>query len=108
MKCTCASAGRGVDSAPELALHASRANDYTNYLPNPERRMAPDGISLRRCGSSMPLTMSLFSRYSQSKLSQEQLAELQNSTHFDKKELQQWYKGLSHPSPPPRPARTRP
>ncbi|KAI1470791.1 uncharacterized protein F4812DRAFT_456805 [Daldinia caldariorum] len=31
---------------------------------------------------------------SQSKLSQEQLAELQKSTHFDKKELQQWYKGF--------------
>jgi len=32
----------------------------------------------------------------QSKLSQEQLSELQRSTHFDKKELQQWYKGKSH------------
>ncbi|PBP22340.1 EF-hand [Diplocarpon rosae] len=31
---------------------------------------------------------------SQSKLSQEQLSELQRSTHFDKKELQQWYKGF--------------
>ncbi|OAA61302.1 Bbcsa1 [Cordyceps fumosorosea ARSEF 2679] len=31
---------------------------------------------------------------SQSKLSQEQLVELQKSTHFDKKELQQWYKGF--------------
>jgi hypothetical protein len=31
----------------------------------------------------------------QSKLSQEQLTELQRSTHFDKKELQQWYKGIS-------------
>ncbi|KAI1018222.1 hypothetical protein LB505_001262 [Fusarium chuoi] len=30
----------------------------------------------------------------QSKLSQDQLVELQKSTHFDKKELQQWYKGL--------------
>ncbi|OAA40828.1 calcium sensor NCS-1 [Beauveria brongniartii RCEF 3172] len=30
----------------------------------------------------------------QSKLSQEQLLELQKSTHFDKKELQQWYKGF--------------
>lgn len=30
----------------------------------------------------------------QSKLSQEQLLELQKSTHFDKKELQQWYKGM--------------
>lgn len=35
----------------------------------------------------------------QSKLSQEQLVELQKSTHFDKKELQQWYKGAhTHPS----------
>ena len=31
----------------------------------------------------------------QSKLSQDQLVELQKSTHFDKKELQQWYKGES-------------
>ncbi|KAI9867601.1 MAG: Neuronal calcium sensor 1 [Trichoglossum hirsutum] len=30
----------------------------------------------------------------QSKLSQQELAELQKATHFDKKELQQWYKGL--------------
>ena len=31
--------------------------------------------------------------YRQSKLSPQQLEELQKSTHFDKKELQQWYKG---------------
>jgi len=31
---------------------------------------------------------------SQSKLSQQELAELQRATHFDKKELQQWYKGF--------------
>ena len=30
---------------------------------------------------------------SQSKLSQEELNQLQKDTHFDKKELQQWYKG---------------
>lgn len=36
----------------------------------------------------------------QSKLSQDQLLELQKSTHFDKRELQQWYKGAP-PSPPP-------
>lgn len=29
----------------------------------------------------------------QSKLSPTQLEELQRATHFDKKELQQWYKG---------------
>ncbi|KAI4908505.1 Neuronal calcium sensor 1 [Alternaria infectoria] len=33
-------------------------------------------------------------RYSQSKLSQQELADLQKATHFDKKELQQWYKGF--------------
>lgn len=36
----------------------------------------------------------LIEETSQSKLSQEQLSELQRSTHFDKKELQQWYKGM--------------
>lgn len=36
----------------------------------------------------------LTQRPRQSKLSQEQLSELQRSTHFDKKELQQWYKGI--------------
>ena len=34
-----------------------------------------------------------FHRRSQSKLSQQELSELQKATHFDKKELQQWYKG---------------
>ncbi|KAF1832472.1 EF-hand [Decorospora gaudefroyi] len=37
----------------------------------------------------------LIVRYcSQSKLSQQELADLQKATHFDKKELQQWYKGF--------------
>ncbi|KAL8964437.1 MAG: hypothetical protein Q9183_004447 [Haloplaca sp. 2 TL-2023] len=31
--------------------------------------------------------------FNQSKLSQDELAQLMKSTHFDKKELQQWYKG---------------
>lgn len=31
---------------------------------------------------------------SQSKLSQQELSDLQRATHFDKKELQQWYKGM--------------
>jgi hypothetical protein len=39
-------------------------------------------------------------KFRQSKLSQEQLSELQRSTHFDKKELQQWYKGTSPHTPP--------
>lgn len=36
---------------------------------------------------------SVWANGSQSKLSQEQLSQLQKDTHFDKKELQQWYKG---------------
>ena len=32
--------------------------------------------------------------HSQSKLSQQELSDLQKATHFDKKELQQWYKGM--------------
>ena len=32
-------------------------------------------------------------RPSNSKLSNDELAQLQKDTHFDKKELQQWYKG---------------
>ena len=32
--------------------------------------------------------------HSQSKLSQQELQDLQKATHFDKKELQQWYKGM--------------
>ncbi|PPQ63424.1 hypothetical protein CVT24_004934 [Panaeolus cyanescens] len=36
---------------------------------------------------------------SQSKLSPEQLADLQKNTYFDKKELQQWYKGFKKDCP---------
>lgn len=35
----------------------------------------------------------MLTEFRQSKLSPQQLEELQKSTHFDKKELQQWYKG---------------
>jgi hypothetical protein len=44
----------------------------------------------------------------QSKLSQEQLTELQRSTHFDKKELQQWYKGTLNLFTPPSVIANRP
>lgn len=39
------------------------------------------------------LLTTCFLPYSQSKLSQQELSDLQKATHFDKKELQQWYKG---------------
>ncbi|QDS78162.1 Neuronal calcium sensor 1 [Venturia effusa] len=44
-------------------------------------------------------SLTLHAPLSQSKLSQQELSDLQKATHFDKKELQQWYKGaLSYPS----------
>ena len=43
-----------------------------------------------RCRTNRTLLTHLIS---QSKLSQEELNQLQKDTHFDKKELQQWYKG---------------
>jgi len=42
--------------------------------------------------------MQIRENFRQSKLSQQELAELQKATHFDKKELQQWYKGLPYSS----------
>lgn len=33
-------------------------------------------------------------RHRQSKLERDKLEELEKATHFDKKELQQWYKGV--------------
>lgn len=38
-------------------------------------------------------TLTVHRTRSQSKLSQQELVDLQKATHFDKKELQQWYKG---------------
>jgi len=39
-------------------------------------------------------TLTLHPHNSQSKLSAQELSDLQKATHFDKKELQQWYKGF--------------
>ncbi|TID22251.1 neuronal calcium sensor 1 [Venturia nashicola] len=39
-------------------------------------------------------SLTLHPPHSQSKLSQQELSDLQKATHFDKKELQQWYKGF--------------
>lgn len=55
-----------------------------------------DFASLRNGLRSLVDKEMLTSSLSQSRLSQEQLTQLQKDTHFDKKELQQWYKGPSH------------
>ena len=44
---------------------------------------------------SDPGTDAAETAHSQSKLTQEQLTELQQATLFERKELQQWYKGAS-------------
>ena len=46
------------------------------------------------CGEALSLEEYKLTSLRQSKLSASQLEELQRATHFDKKELQQWYKGL--------------
>ena len=46
-----------------------------------------------------PTMLTLNTHKSQSKLSQQELAELQKTTHFNKKELQHWYKGQLVPRP---------
>ena len=55
-----------------------------------------DLVPLRNGLRSLMDKEMLTSSLSQSRLSPEQLAQLQKDTKFDKKELQQWYKGLSH------------
>lgn len=42
---------------------------------------------------SLHCTRLIVRYHSQSKLTQQELSDLQKATHFDKKELQQWYKG---------------
>lgn len=46
-----------------------------------------------------PDKLTVHPKTSQSKLSQQELVDLQKATHFDKKELQQWYKGISYNPP---------
>ena len=48
--------------------------------------------------------LTIHPHHSQSKLSQQELIDLQKATHFDKKELQQWYKGNSLTTPKQRTA----
>ena len=55
-------------------------------------------FGLDLCRESREARTDLLTR--QSKLSQEELNQLQKDTHFDKKELQQWYKGQQGSLPP--------
>lgn len=75
--------------------------DYSHYLAKRERafesavKSLEAQLSLRCPVSHIQLGSGrlTFRFHSQSKLSQQELIDLQAATHFDKKELQQWYKG---------------
>ena len=56
------------------------------------RTTVESSVNVYNCRCEVNQTL-LTHLISQSKLSQEELTQLQKSTHFDKKELQQWYKG---------------
>ncbi|RDW79510.1 hypothetical protein BP6252_04148 [Coleophoma cylindrospora] len=73
---------------PCLALHIA-----TKTIQHAARLLAPRTTLLASCYYQVDGNK-LTACSSQSKLSQEQLSELQQNTHFDKKELQQWYKGF--------------
>jgi neuronal calcium sensor 1 len=74
---------------------------YDNYLGHRERAFEMGVKSMEHeLASKSPVDhvvlevdRLILQFHSQSKLSQQELADLQKATHFDKKELQQWYKG---------------
>ncbi|RDW91902.1 EF-hand-3 [Coleophoma crateriformis] len=80
-------------------LQARERNEYffaTTKEPEPclALHVATKTIGVRLDFLLLARLFSHLATTSQSKLSQEQLSELQQNTHFDKKELQQWYKGF--------------
>ena len=79
---------------PDEAGHAHCRDMQRVALANAARELEED-LGLRCSIERLEIqTQQLIVRYnSQSKLSQQELADLQKATHFDKKELQQWYKG---------------
>ena len=77
---------------PRLGLlWAIVMNCYKDYIIGKHRSLRSHKDYKGRASRRVRVLM----RFSQSKLSQEQLNQLQRDTHFDKKELQQWYKGSS-------------
>lgn len=75
----------------------------TKYDPNKDRMTAEEfessnAVIHRIAGKTTHSVIESAANlsFSQSKLSQDELAQLMKSTHFDKKELQQWYKGMSN------------
>ncbi|RAR02261.1 neuronal calcium sensor 1 [Stemphylium lycopersici] len=80
---------------PDEAGHGHYRDMQRVALANAAREFE-EGLGLRCSIGRLEIQkQQLIVRYnSQSKLSQQELADLQKATHFDKKELQQWYKGF--------------
>ncbi|KAI5244964.1 neuronal calcium sensor 1 [Aureobasidium subglaciale] len=79
------------------------SNDYMDYAIHRDAALRTAIHHLEQeLGAHNPIshlslatdTLTLHPHNSQSKLSQQELSDLQKATHFDKKELQQWYKGF--------------
>ncbi|KAI5196268.1 neuronal calcium sensor 1 [Aureobasidium subglaciale] len=79
------------------------SNDYMDYTIHRDAALRTAMHHLEQeLGTHNPIshlslgtdTLTLHPHNSQSKLSQQELSDLQKATHFDKKELQQWYKGF--------------
>ena len=78
------------------------SDDYLDYAINRDTALRTAVHHLEQeLGTHSPIshislrthTLTLHPHTSQSKLSAQELSDLQKATHFDKKELQQWYKG---------------
>ena len=84
---------------------------YQHYVEQRERALEPSVRILAQCFAhdsgvecwKLENDRLIVYQHSQSKLSQQELSDLQKATHFDKKELQQWYKGAQQQTslPPP-------
>jgi hypothetical protein len=96
---------RVIPDIPSPSRSSSRGAQHTSLLQSFRSRISSGSVDInarRASGHSDSDNVDaqssekdgLMDEPRQSKLSQEQLTELQRSTHFDKKELQQWYKGM--------------
>lgn len=97
---TLASVNHARPRPKHIPRHTS--NDYMDYAANRATALRTaihhleQELGLYSTVSHISLgadRLTLHPHNSQSKLSQQELSELQRATHFDKKELQQWYKG---------------
>lgn len=98
--CVLATENHARSRPKHIPLHTS--DDYLGYAVNRDTALRTAIHHLEQeLGAHNPIshlsldtdTLTLHPHNSQSKLSAQELSDLQKATHFDKKELQQWYKG---------------